>query len=270
MIEPILRSLQALSYSSLLGLTVVFGIAAANAKALPLAHTLRLLPSLYQLLKPRFSSPKRLRSTSQQPSFKSGLYKAAQPALFKHNVMTSRAIMLDLDVNIHKSNSTFFADADISRARLLTSLLSQSLAELGPANFILAGVQCKFQREIRPYQTYTISSRVLAWNDKILYVVTYFLKTGTKLPFEIEVLGGPAALANDEEIKRNVLATMVTKYVFKAGRNTVAPEHIFQAAGLLLNTKEKDSEAQSGTLLAGEDVKSYIELGLEYVAHCME
>ncbi|KAK6086192.1 hypothetical protein SCUP515_00552 [Seiridium cupressi] len=269
MFDHILNSVQTLSYSSLLGLAVVVGFAAANAKSLPLAYTLRLLPSLYQLLQPRLSSSKKSKSTTSSTPSTSHSFSAVRPALFKHNVMTSRAVAFDLDINVHKSNSTFFADADISRARLLAGLLSQSLAELGPANFILAGVQCKFQREIRPYQAYAVSSRILAWNDKTLYTVTYFLKPGTKLPFKTEVEGGPAALVKDEKLRRNIFATMVTKYVFKAGRTTVAPEHVFRTAGLIVDT-EKGADAHNDGLLEADNVRSAVRIGLEYVTQSMD
>ncbi|KAH6651488.1 hypothetical protein BKA67DRAFT_660297 [Truncatella angustata] len=236
MLDSLLDAIHALSYGSLIGLAAIFAFAAANAKALPLVYTFRLLPSLYRLFAPRLSRNKKL--TTIHSANTSTSYNAASPALFRHDTMTSRAVALDLDVNVHKSNSTFFADADISRARLLTGLLSAGLAGLGPANFVLAGVQCRFQREIRPYQAYAVSSRILAWNDRTLYVVTYFLRPGTALPFDLEVRGGPAALAKDEKLRRSVFATMVTKYVFKAGRATVAPEQVFRAAGLLLEVGE--------------------------------
>lgn len=268
MFDSVLKSIYAMSYGSMLILAIIVGFVAANAKSLPFAHSLRLLPSLYQLLRPRLSSSKCI--SSQTAQIVTASYDSADPALFKHNVMTSRAIAFDLDVNMHKSNSTFFADADISRARLLTNLLSSGLAKVGPANFVLAGAQCKFQREIRPYQAYTVSSRILAWNDKTLYVVTYFLKIGATLPYETEVLGGPAALTMDERLRKSVFATMVTKYVFKAGRTTVAPEHVFRAAGLLLDSAEKRSNAQPHGGLRVEDVRGAVDSGLKYVAACME
>lgn len=264
----ILDSFQSLSYSSLFGLAIVLGFATANAKAIPLAHTIRLLPSLYRLLKPRLSSAIQ-KAASTQPPAASISYNAALPALFKHHAMASRAVAFDLDVNIHKSNSTFFADADISRAKLLAGMLSESLAHLGPANFILAGVQCKFQREIRPYQSYTISSRILAWNDKTLYVVTYFLKPGTRLSVDLEVRGGPGALAKDEKLRKNVFATMITKYVFKAGRTTVSPEAVLERAGFLIDTEGNDKNPRSDEMLGAEDIGLIVKVGLEYVAQCM-
>ncbi|KAF2125963.1 hypothetical protein P153DRAFT_369355 [Dothidotthia symphoricarpi CBS 119687] len=173
-------------------------------------------------------------------------------------------------MNIHKSNSTFFTDADVNRAELITSLLSQALANLGSPAFILAGVQCKFQREIRPYQSYAVSSRILAWSDKAMYVVTYFTKPGTKFDRELDLLGGPEALVKDGQARKILFATLVSKYVFKAGRATVAPEHVFQEAGLLIEADSKDGVSGVDGLIGSEAVAASVQAGLRYISQCME
>ncbi|KAI0127100.1 hypothetical protein BJ170DRAFT_656324 [Xylariales sp. AK1849] len=253
------------SYGAMLGLAAAFVFAVANAKALPLVYSFRLLPSLYRLIKPRLS--KQIKSKILTES-SSGSLHAAFPALFKHHVTTSRAIAFDLDVNMHKSNGTFFTDADISRAVLLTSLLSGALAQLGPANFILAGVQCRFSREISPYQAYAISSRMLAWDETSLYLVTYFMKPGMTIPVS-EVSGGPASLLKDEKLRRNLFATMITMYVFKAGRTTISPEDVFRSAGLLVSVDQKSTVERDDRLMDIEDVVEAVRHGLEYIRECM-
>jgi acyl-CoA thioesterase FadM len=257
------------SYGTILGLAFLLGFAAANAKALPLVYTFRLLPSAYRLFAPRFSTRVNSVANRSPPPHAAPPPTAALPALFEHYVTTSRAIALDLDINVHKSNSTFFSDADIGRAALLTTLLGPALARLGPANFILAGVQCRFGREIKPYQAYAVSSRILAWDEKSLYLVTYFLRSGTNLPVDIEVIGGPAALLKDEKLRRNVFATMITKYVFKAGRRSIPPGHVFQNAGLLVSAGEKSLYGRGDDLLAIQKVEEAVKQGLGYVQGCM-
>jgi hypothetical protein len=172
---------------------------------------------------------------------------------------------MDLDINMHKSNSTFFADADINRAELLTRLLSRGLAAAGPKDSksaptaipLLAAVQCSFKREIGPFQAYDISSRILAWDDKSLFMVTYFLKRGARLSPDLEVDGGPAGVLGDSGVRRSVYAVMVTRYVCKAGRETVAPKTVLEASGLLDGGKEAD------------DVSKAVESGMKYVRECM-
>jgi acyl-CoA thioesterase FadM len=251
--------------------TLLVGFVVANAKSMPLAHTMRLAPSLYRLLRARSGSKRSKSISSLPPTSATATSHAARLNLFKHYTLQSRTNALDLDINIHKSNSTFFADADVNRAELITSLLSQALANLGSPAFILAGVQCKFHREIRPYQSYVVSSRILTWSDKAMYVVTYFVKPGTKLAKDLDLLGGPEALLKDGQMRKIIFATMVSKYVFKAGRATVAPEHVFQEAGLLLKNDDKDNDVSTGGdgFVGREDVTASVQVGLRYITLCM-
>lgn len=250
---------------------VLLGFTALNAKGLPLAHTAQLLPSVYRLFRPRIGGSKR-KSSSVGPTSSDGQITAARRLLFRPHVTHSRATFSDLDVNLHKSNSTFLADADISRATLLTKLFSASLAQLGPANFILAGVQCRFGREITPFQSYTVSTRILAWNTKSLYLVTYFLKPDVRLPPELDLLGGgPSAVLSDDKYRKLVFATMVSRYVFKAGRTTVSPGEVFQRAGLLL--RANDGESLTGgrdQILEAGAVAEIIDSGLTFAAKGLE
>lgn len=277
MFDRMIEDFQALSYGSLLSLGLLFGIAAANYKALPLVSTLRILPAVLRLLKPRLppwdKAAKRRAASSPFVPASSSL--AASPLLFRHHITRSqRAVAADLDINMHKSNSTFFGDADVNRTRLLASLLSDGLAALGPANFILAGAQARFLREVRPYAAYDVSSRVLGWTDRSFYVVTYFVKPGVRLPFAVEGRGGPQALFEkgaDEKLRRSVYAVLVTRFVFKAGRETVMPEQVLRESGLLLDEEECAlGGGQDERMLDGESVEAVVKAGLEYVAHCMD
>ncbi|KAK6223367.1 hypothetical protein LQW54_000484 [Pestalotiopsis sp. IQ-011] len=279
MFNQLIESFQALSYGSILGLGLLFGIAAANYKALPLVSTLRILPAVLRLLKPRLppwnKAAKCRAASSPSPFVPASSSLSASPRLFQHHVTHSqRAVAADLDINLHKSNSTFFADADVNRTRLLASLLSDGLAALGPANFILAGAQARFLREVRPYAAYDVSSRVLAWTDRSFYVVTYFLKPGARMPFAVEGRGGPQALfakGAEEKLRRSVFAVLVTRFVFKAGRETVMPEQVLRESGLLLDDAECAlGGGQEEKMLDGGSVEGAVKAGLEYVAHCME
>lgn len=247
----------------------------ANAKSLPFAHSFRLLPSLYRLLRPRlFSAAKKgapSNSSTAQPadSGSAAAAAAARTGLFQHHVTRSRAVLFDLDVNMHKSNSTFFADADINRAELLTTRLSRGLEAAIP---LLAAVQCNFKREIGPFQAYDLSSRILTWDERSLFIVTYFLKSGARLPPNVEMAGGPAAVLGDPSLKRCVYAVMVTRYVCKAGRETVAPAAVLEASGLLVagaRAQVAEKEEHDAGLLAADDVGIAMKSGMQYVGDCM-
>ncbi|KAK8015926.1 thioesterase atnL [Apiospora marii] len=274
-VQALAQRLRLSSYWELAGLAAALGLALANLKALPLVHTLRLLPSVRRLLAPRLfgrGGGKGKQKKGSDGASSSGVM-AAHPSLFRHNISFSSAILLDLDINMHKSNSTFFADADVSRAALLTSLFSDALAARGGALFVLAGAQCKFLREIKPLQRYAVASQILTWTDKAFYTVTYFVAPRRgDVAAVCGLKGGPAAVLKDDTLRRKVFAVMVSKYVFKAGRATVAPAEVFGAAELLLSGDEKSGVKdgkKGGELLSADEVKKVVQDGMQFVQDCM-
>ncbi|KAL1839675.1 hypothetical protein VTJ49DRAFT_1285 [Mycothermus thermophilus] len=262
------------SVATLCGWALVVCLLIVNIKGLPFVHSIRLLPSLYRLLRPRlFSSP--MKGSTSKPTADSTPAAAAdaplsaRPRLFQHHITHSRAVLSDLDVNIHKSNSTFFADADINRAELLTRWLSRGLVGCVP---ILAAVQCTFVREIGPFKAYDLSSRILCWDEKSLFMVTYFLKPRTTLPSDVELAGGPAAVLQDWSLRRCVYAVLVTRYVCKGkARKTFAPAAVLATAGLLVSGVGTPGEKESGggQLLTADIVEKAVKSGMEYVGGCM-
>lgn len=228
---------------------------------------------------------------------------------------------------MHKSNSTFFIDADISRAEVLTRLLGQGLANLpvhvavaGDKNpsqrnnnndsddkggnknptsslgsstrapkggmFLLAGVSAKFLRPIAPLQSYEVSSGILSWEEGqnstkgALYVVTYFLRPGISKKMMVAASistgsgsgSGPAAFLRDEKVRRGIYAVLVSRYVFKRGREGIAPETVLLASGLLRRDSEKSGagdERDTEEWMDGDMVQRTVKSGMEYLAGCM-
>lgn len=112
--------------------------------------------------------------------------------------LNSYVSIMETDYNIHKSNSTYFADMDISRTAAVTPLYTPgagivskeldeeiaaaAIAEGKPAPkkklpmFIALGATyCSFKREIKPLQRFELRSHVAAWDEKWMYIVTVFL-----------------------------------------------------------------------------------------------
>lgn len=97
-----------------------------------------------------------------------------------------------------------------------------------------------FHREIKPYQRYEVRSRILAWDQKWIFVVSYFVKPGT---VPSNVAGKSLLEANlatvDADIKKEngagagIFATAVSRYVLKKGRVTVLPETLIAELGFL-------------------------------------
>ncbi|KAJ5727034.1 hypothetical protein N7493_006061 [Penicillium malachiteum] len=172
----------------------------------------------------------------------------APSTIFRPRHTHSYCSIAEMDMNLHKSNSTFYADIDISRIELLAILFKDAItplsarASLAPENAYsrrnrrrpliaaLGGVNCVFRREIKPYQSYEIVSRVLSWDEKWVYIVSYFLKR--------------SRTKKDTEITEDrILASAVSKYVFKQGRQTVQPAEVLTNLGLLAGDPAVQSDA---------------------------
>lgn len=175
--------------------------------------------------------------------------------LFKYLTTTTRAAPLECDYNGHKSNSTYFTDLDVNRTQLLCRLfklvLSASHYDRSKRNkhlnIALGSTCCVFRKEIQPLQEVEIWSRVLSWDEKWVYVVSYFVRGKS---------GKRGGVPREEDI----LASAIGRYVLKDGRKTVQPIEALRDCSLLpLETdpdwKEYEAERvkgmQTGGLLAG-------------------
>lgn len=101
---------------------------------------------------------------------------------------------MEIDFNMHKSNSSYFADIDIARTHLVCTLFAGGIAQMrgGTAAYTgskqplfglaLGAVSCTFKRELRPYERYDMWSKILSWDDKWIYIVTHFVRNGAAKP----------------------------------------------------------------------------------------
>ncbi|KAI5812687.1 HotDog domain-containing protein [Pyronema omphalodes] len=142
--------------------------------------------------------------------------------LFSPITTTSRASTYECDLNGHKSNSTYFSDLDIARTHLVCHLTKSSFKARrlrgDPVMYVaLAGVTALFRREIPPFKKYEISSRVLGWDRKWVFVSSHFVSLEK----------------NKKTGEKTIYASCLSKYVFKSGRMTVPPEVVFQESGLV-------------------------------------
>ncbi|KAI1496344.1 capsule polysaccharide biosynthesis protein [Biscogniauxia marginata] len=163
--------------------------------------------------------------------------------LFQPVVSESHVSLLEVDYNIHKSNSTYFSDLDVSRSHLVSHLFARGCHALthnhttklvvdpsdpsrpakGKFGVMLGAVHCSFKKELQPYQGYETWSRVLSWDRKWMYIVTHFVEKGVASKGE----------GKSEGWEKRIFATAVSKYVYKIGRLTVHPAVLIEASGLL-------------------------------------
>ncbi|KAK1574497.1 capsule polysaccharide biosynthesis protein [Colletotrichum navitas] len=179
-------------------------------------------------------------------------------SVFRPVVTPSRVALLELDYNLHKSNSTYFSDLDVARTDLLASLRAEAIRGglykeyKNGVMVLLAGTSCTFKKEISPGAAFDMYSRILTWDRKWLYVVTHFVEKRkgaglyTYRPWKKPEEGKTTSKSPV------VFATAISKCVVKAGRLTVPPEKFLQAAGVLA-ANEDPSETSGVEKHAGND-----------------
>ncbi|KAL8927876.1 MAG: hypothetical protein Q9172_001176 [Xanthocarpia lactea] len=153
-----------------------------NLKQLPFAWHLRIISGLFQHI------PWTSRPLVDVPSI-------GPAALFRPLILASRAAPLECDYNLHKSNSTYFADFDIGRLHLLIRLCHSGIAktgldlwkkegEKGPRQLgvMMGGVNMNFRKEIKPGQAFEMWTRLLTWDRKWFFTVTHFVRKNTVKP----------------------------------------------------------------------------------------
>lgn len=161
-------------------------------------------------------------------------------SLFAPVVTSSYTPILDIDYNLHKSNSTFFNDLDDNRTELLLALFKDVVkprergkGRLQAKMFNLGGTCCIFKKAIAPFSKFEISSRILCWDEKWVYVVSHFTKPGSNSASRVVPEAATKKQNPVSDRAGNIYATAITKYVFKQGRKTYAPESVMQECGLL-------------------------------------
>lgn len=184
--------------------------------------------------------------------------------LFKPVITSSYNAITECDYNLHKSNSTYFADLDAARSALVGALIRKSLARLNRGDLkglpdeavkskgkyivALGAVACVFRKEIKPLESFDIWTKVLTWDDKWLYIISHIVKKDAMKPTKYFLQPWkkgakktePVAGSEEKDMTKSIFATSIAKYVLKKGRLTVAPE-ILLSRGDLLPPKPLDS-----------------------------
>lgn len=181
---------------------------------------------------------------------------------------------MEIDYALHKSNSTYFSDLDISRAHLLLELFKDGIATLeeqlrrdgdkkgGRARVlpVLGAASTMFKRAIPPLAKYEVVTRVLCWDDKWIYLVSWFVVPGSTHAAIHN--GSNGNIQREEEVDNNskdrtsrsqkqqrprqiIYATSLAKYVVKSGRLTIPPARLLESSNLLpIGDSKEDKQVQ--------------------------
>lgn len=181
-------------------------------------------------------------------------------ALFQPVITATRTPLFEMDYNLHKSNSTYFSDMDISRTHLFTAIIRNGIKKnsrlygakksavagavgategtRGKHMIALGGISCLFKKEVLPYHKYEMWTRVLSWDRKWFYLVTHIVKPGVGRPtsWTLQPWKKGSKAPDDvdpEKLKGAIYASAIAKYVIKRGRITVSPEQVLLDADMV-------------------------------------
>lgn len=128
------------------------------------------------------------------------------------SVLHFRAWPLDLDINVHMTNSRYFALMDLGRTELIlrNGIARQVLRHKWQP--VVSGTTMRFKRAIRPFQSFTLESRALYWDDKGFYIEQRFVDGGKTLALGVvkAVFVGPDGIVRPDEICRLVGADVTS------------------------------------------------------------
>ncbi|BFZ55410.1 hypothetical protein PYCC9005_002451 [Savitreella phatthalungensis] len=136
--------------------------------------------------------------------------------IWEVRTVSSRASLGDLDYNLHKSNSTYFADADMARLDFALAHWDRLLLLKAEYYVALGGVAASFKRQIDPYEHYDIQTKLVAWDEKWFFLSTRFV--------------------NGKGIHK---AQSVAQYVFKRGRKTIEPAEVLRLSGYVITDADR-------------------------------
>lgn len=140
---------------------------------------------------------------------------------FAHTKLATYVSPFECDLYFHKSNSTYFEELDISRAELMCKIFQKLILNSKHWPYVpVANVFTNFLREIKPFEKYVVTSSILCWDQKWIYVMSKFTKSNGKV----------------------LCSLSITKYVLKDGRKTINPKEALEACGIYNDEVAKVSE----------------------------
>lgn len=149
---------------------------------------------------------------------------------------------LECDIfGLHKNNASYFTELDLARTETVLYALHRYFRGRIQRNekyaFVpLASITNHFLKEIKPFQKYSIETKIVAWNDSSLLTISLFL---------IKAENTPSSKKFIYNNNKRVAAISIAKLVFKNGRQTVPPIEIITEAGVQTDTQtDTDTRAR--------------------------
>ncbi|EDO17017.1 hypothetical protein Kpol_1065p33 [Vanderwaltozyma polyspora DSM 70294] len=140
---------------------------------------------------------------------------------FAHSKINTYASPFECDLYFHKNNATYFTELDISRCELMCGIFQKLFLESKKWPFVpVANVFTNFLKEIKPFESYSVTSNILCWDEKWVYVMSKFTKKNNTV----------------------LCSLSITKYVLKDGRKTIQPIEALKFCGCYNEKVQKISD----------------------------
>ncbi len=127
--------------------------------------------------------------------------------LFGESVVRFRVWPGDLDFNLHMNNGRYLTLMDLGRVDLMARHGTLKQVHKNRWQPVVAAQTILYRRALRPFQRYSLHSRLVCWDDKFIYLEQRF-QTGDKLA-----------------------ASAIVKAAVRRGGRTLRPRELLKAIG---------------------------------------
>lgn len=103
--------------------------------------------------------------------------------LLDPSVLRFRVLPHDLDLNMHMNNVRYLSLMDLGRVDLIVRCGFWRIMAARRWQVVVGGSMVRFRRPLKPFQSFTLSSRMSGWDDRWFYI-----------EHRIEESGAPACL----------------------------------------------------------------------------
>lgn len=99
-----------------------------------------------------------------------GAMRSARIGLFDTSEIVLRVGPFDLDTNVHVNNGRFLTLMDLGRLDLTIRAGLLPVARRERWRPVVASAMVRFRRELRPFERFTLRTRLLGWDDRWVFL----------------------------------------------------------------------------------------------------
>ncbi len=92
------------------------------------------------------------------------------------SILKLRVLPTDLDLNFHMNNGRYLTIMDIGRTDMTMKMNLHKLIIKKKLGVVTAGINILFFKELAPFSSYQLHSKILCWDENWVYVQQDFMK----------------------------------------------------------------------------------------------